>query len=457
MKSIRIGNAAGFWGDNLDAPRILCDSTPLDYLTLEYLAELTMSILAHQKSRDPQAGYATDFTGVVESLLGCLQEQRGVKIVTNAGGINPRGCAVRVSEVLAAAGLPAVKVAIVTGDDVLPDLDAHQAAGEEFRNLDSGRPLSEVRDRLASANAYLGAKGIVDALQAGARIVITGRVADASLTLGPAIHEFGWKWDDWDLLAQATVAGHIIECGAQATGGMYSDWTEAISLGDVGYPVAEISANGSVVITKPDGSGGEVSIGTVSEQLLYEIGDPAHYLTPDVDVDFTQLRLEQTGPDRVRVSGARGQAPPETHKASFAWRDGYQMAGTIVVCGHDARAKARKCADIIFERARRAGANPAHTNVECLGTGDSVPGVWPEREEPWEVVLRISARDPSRETLERFAREFAPLVTAGPPGVTGYTGGRARPTTVFAFWPTTIRRDRLTPRSECRTAEEWLR
>lgn len=456
MKTVRIGNGAGFWGDSLDAPRRLADTGRLDYLTLEYLAELTLSILAHQKFRDPQAGHVTDFPIVLESLRPALRAQPDLKIVTNAGGMNPAACARRTAEVLTQAGLGDIRVATLSGDDLLPRLDDLRNEGIPFENLDTGRPLGELRSRVASANAYLGAEGIVTALSQGARIVITGRVADASLTVGPARYEFGWPADDWLRLAQATVAGHLIECGAQATGGMFSDWAETIRLADVGYPIAELTDDGSVVITKPTGSGGAVTIETVAEQLVYEIGDPAHYLTPDVDADFSEVRLTEDGADRVRVAGARGRPAPEQYKASLAYRDGYMTSGTLVIAGRDAARKARHCGEMILERVRRAGFELERTNIEILGAGDSVSGVWPRFEHAPEVVLRVSAHSQTRDAVERLAREFAPLVTSGPPGATGYTGPRAKPYPVLAYWPTTVPRSRITPEVTVQTAKEWL-
>lgn len=458
MKTIRIGNGAGFWGDNLDAPRLLAEQAGvggLQYLTLEYLAELTMSILAHLRSRDPLAGYVTDFPAVVESLVPQLQRDPVLRIVTNAGGMNPQACAAKVSQILAANGLADTTVAAVSGDDLLPEFDGHRAAGQTFSNMETGKALESLGNKIVCANAYLGATGIVDALQQNARIVITGRVADASLTVGPAIHEFGWDWDDWNRLGSATVAGHLIECGAQATGGMYSDWTDAIKLGNVGYPIVELAEDGTSVVTKPAGTGGAVTVGTVAEQLVYEIGDPAHYLTPDVDADFAQVRLEQIDENRVRVTGAAGNPRPEEYKVSLAYADGYRTAGTLVITGRNAEEKARHCGEAILARLRAAGCEPQQTLAECLGTGDSLPGVWPRDTEPWEVVLRIAARDPSREVIERFSREFAPLVTSGPPGVTGYTGGRAKPIPVLSYWPTTISRDRVQAIVEVQTAKEW--
>ena len=453
---LRIGNGAGFWGDNLDAPRLLAESGQLDYLTLEYLAELTLSILAHLKSRNPEAGFVTDFPVVLSSLLPALQSQPQLKVVTNGGGMNPTACARAVASILQAAGMADCRIAAVSGDDILPQLGDLQAAGETLHHFDSGKPLGELRSQLASANVYLGAGGIREALGLGARIVITGRVADASLTLGPALHEFGWSDDDWPELAAASAAGHLIECGAQATGGMFSAWNTDLPLANIGYPIAEIDATGQVTITKPDGTDGAVTPDTVAEQLIYEIGDPQHYLTPDVDVDFSQVRLTQTGPDRVKVSGVSGTPAPPTYKVSMAYRDGYMATGTLVIYGPQATARARQCGEMLLQRVRRAGHVLARTNIECLGSGQVVPGVAPAADPP-EVVLRVSVHDPSKVAVERFTREFAPLVTSGLSGVTGYTGPRVKPWPVLTYWPTTIQRDRVRAVVAVKSAEEWLR
>jgi hypothetical protein len=456
MKTIRIGNGAGFWGDNLDAPRRLCEGARLDYLTLEYLAELTMSILAHQKSRNPSAGWVTDFEIVLRDLIPALRTQPGLKIVTNAGGMNPQGCAAAASRVLVEAGMPDVAIGIVTGDDLLPRLNELSHEGETFAHFETGQSFDSVRDRIVSANAYLGAAGIVEALAGGARIVITGRVADVSLTVGPAAHQFGWSFRDWERLAPTTVAGHLIECGGQCTGGMYSGWTPEIRLADIGYPIAEISDKADVTITKPEGTGGRVDVETVSEQLLYEIGDPAHYLTPDIDTDFTQVRLTEAGPDRVSVQGARGSSAPDKFKVSVAYQDGYLVSSTLTVCGPHAVETARSAGATILEKLRMAGVTPARTNVEVIGAGDTAPGLPGERVNPWDVVLRVSAADPSRAVLDRFTCEFAPLVTAGHPGVTGYVGGRAKPRPVLAYWPTTVSRGHVQAVSIVRAAREWI-
>ncbi len=376
-KSIRIGNGAGFWGDNLDAPRQLAEHGDLDYLTLEYLAELTLSILAHQRSKEPAAGFVTDVATSVAAILPALSGTKPLKVVTNGGGMNPSGCAQATSRVLVEAGLADIRVAAVAGDDLMPRLEEFVQSGELFRNFDdpAGKPLGELFDRVASANVYLGAGGIVQALEAGAQIVLTGRVADAALVVGPAVYEFGWAWDDWTRLGAATVAGHLIECGAQVTGGMYSDWTPEMDLSNVGYPIAELSADGTCIISKPPRTGGQVSVGTVSEQLVYEIGNPTRYLTPDVIANFAHVTLEQLADERVRVTGGDGIAAPATLKVSLAYYDGFTTSGTIVVSGPNAIEKARHCVKAIEARMRTAGYELAGFEYECLGAGDTLPGM----------------------------------------------------------------------------------
>jgi hypothetical protein len=444
MKRVRVGNGCGFWGDNLDAPLELAEKGRLDYLTLEYLAELTMSILALQKQRDPQAGFATDFLDVLGRLAPALKRQPGLKVVTNAGGMSPHACAARAADALAAAGLAERRVAVVAGDDLLPRLDELLAAGHPLANLDTGEPLSAVRGRVVSANAYLGSAPLVEALRRGAGVVVSGRVADAALTVAPAAYELGWAPDDWDRLAAGTVAGHLIECGAQATGGLWCNWQELDDLAGVGYPLVEVEADGNFTITKPPGTGGAVNRETVAEQLLYEVGDPAAYLTPDVTADFTSVSLTEVGRDEVRVTGARGWPATDSYKVSIAYRDGYTSSGTLVVAGPGAAAKARRCGEIVLERLHRAGAAPQQANVECLGAGDSVPRALPAVDAP-EVVLRVTVRDARKAVVERFTKELAPLVTSGPPGVTGYTGGRPPVREVFAYWPALLAKSAVTP------------
>jgi hypothetical protein len=441
---LRIGNGCGFWGDNVDAPILLAEQGELDYLTLEYLAELTMSILALQRQRDSAAGFAGDFLDVLERLVPALQRQPSLRIITNAGGMNPVGCAMKAKEILARKGLATLPIATVTGDDLMPRLDVLLGEGHALYNLDNGSSLAGIRSRIVSANAYLGAPPIVEALRLGARIVITGRVADASLTVAPAVHRHGWQWNDWRRLSAATVAGHLIECGAQATGGLWCHWQEASDLANAGYPIAEIEANGDFILTKPAGSGGAVNVETVSEQLLYEVGDPSAYLTPDVVADFTSVRLSETGKDRVQVSEFHGKPATESFKVSIAYRDGFTASGTLVVAGPNARQKARLSGEMLLERLRRIGHSPENSYIECLGSGDSLPGVLPKTDSP-EVVLRVAVRDSRRYVVERFAKEFAPLVTSGPPGITGYTTGRPAIREVFAYWPALLTKQAVQP------------
>lgn len=441
--TIRIGNGAGFWGDNLDAPFLLARDGRLDVLTLEYLAELTMSILAHQRSKDPRGGYVGDFPDLLARLGPILADQPGLRIVTNAGGLNPAACAARCAEVLKQAGNAEAPIGVVSGDDVLSRIPGWMADGMNLDHLETGAPISTVADRLVSANVYLGARPIADALDQGARIVVTGRVADASLTLGPAAHAFGWAWDDWDRLAGASVAGHLIECGAQATGGLWHRWEEIDDLAGVGYPIAEIDENAGVVITKAEASGGMVKVANVAEQLVYEIDDPACYRTPDVDVDLASVELAQTGPDRVSATGCRGRAPSDRLKVSAVYRDGWTASGMVAVIGRDAARKARDAGRIVLERVRLAGYDPADSLVECLGAGDVAPGVIVPAQPPREVVLRVTVRDPRRDAVERFCRELAPLVTSGPPGIAGYASGRPSPRPAFGYWPTLAPRDTI--------------
>ena len=445
MKRVRIGNGCGFWGDSLDAPIRLADAGRLDYLTLEYLAELTMSILAVQKQKDASAGYASDFLEVLERLSPILKSQPKLRIVTNAGGMNPHGCAVKAKAIA-----PDRRIGVVSGDDLMPRLDELLHSGYELNHLDSGESLASIRDKVVSANAYLGAKPIVDALTLGADIVITGRVADASLTVGPAAFEFGWGFDSshLDKIAAATVAGHLIECGAQATGGLWMNADDSTRLADVGYPIAEMCDDGTFTISKPPGTGGVVNVETIAEQLLYEVADPASYFTPDVVADFTTVQLREIERDVVAVSGGTSRGVTDTYKVSIAYRDGFMSAGTLVIPGPNAAEKARRSGAIILEKLRQAGFTYEASNIEALGAGDCVPGVVKSTNDLPEVVLRVAVRDPRRAAVERFTKEFSPLVTSGFPGTTGYTTGRPPVREVFAYWPALIAKSAVQARVE---------
>jgi hypothetical protein len=440
MKRIRIGNGCGFWGDNLDAPVRLAETGMLEYLTLEYLAELTMSILALMKQKNPAAGYAHDFLEVVTRLVPGLKRQPTLKILTNAGGMNPQSCADEVRKILTANGLGSWKVGVVSGDDLLPRLDELIASGHTFDHLDTGESLAKVRERVVSANAYLGAAPIAEALGQGANVVITGRVADASLTLGPCLHEFGWKMDDWHALSSGSVAGHLIECGAQATGGLWMHADESTNLAEVGYPIAEIATDGNFTISKPAYTGGAVNLETIGEQLLYEVADPARYYTPDVVADFTSPQFRQVALNVVECTGSKGLPATDTYKVSISYRDGYTAAGTLTIFGPNAIAKARQSGVILLAKLKQAGFDFAHSLVEVLGAGDCVPGVLKPASDPPEVVLRVAVRDPNKAAVERFTKEFAPLVTAGFAGTAGYTTGRASVREVFAYWPALVKK-----------------
>ena len=453
-RRIRVGNAAGFLGDQISAPRNLVKSASLDYLTLEYLAELTLSILAQQRRRNADLGYARDFIDVVGELAKMLSEDSW-RIVTNAGGVNPTSCVHEVSRVCVCAGLTEERIAAVTGDDLLPQLRTLRDAGCDLRHLETGEPLAKSDEEIVCANAYLGARPIVDALDGQARIVVTGRVADASLTVGPCVHEFGWEWSDLTQLAGASVAGHLIECGSQVTGGYSTSW-QGNHLADVGYPIAEIGTDGHCTIAKPNGSGGCIDRQTVAEQLVYEIGDPAAYLTPDVAVDFTQVELNETASNRVDVSGAVGVAPPDSYKVSLAFVDGYTASAQLLVYGDDCQRKAQACAEMIAARLARAGATPEQFHVELLGAGAGVPGVGTPTDYLPEVVLRLSVRDPQRSTVERFTKEIAPLITSGPAGLAGYAASRSRVRPAFAFWPTSVPKSLLKPQVAVKSALEWI-
>jgi acyclic terpene utilization AtuA family protein len=465
MPPLRIANGAGFLGDLIDAPRRLVERAQVDYLTIEHLAELTMSILARQHEKDPNSGYAEDFLDILRSLLPALKQQPQLKIIANSGGVNPKACTRAAAKFLADGGFGNMPIACVTGDELLTHLDDLIAAGCAFTNLDTGEPLaalleSKIQDpksKICSANAYLGARPIADALAAAARIVITGRVADASLTVGPAMHHFGWAWDDWNKLAAASVAGHLIECGAQVTGGYSVNWQKYDQI-DIGYPIAELSDDGSTVITKPAASGGAVNRQTVVEQLVYEIGNPQHYLTPDVDCDFATVHVAEIAPDRVQVTNASGRVATDTYKVSLAYRDGWMASGQLLVYGSDCRKKAESCGRIVLERCKLAGYELARTNVELLGFGGGVPGAWFWRkyQTPGELMLRVTAHDPRREAIEYFTKQFAPLITSGPAGLAGYTAGRPQVRPLFAYWPTLVPKALVQPQVEVRPAKEWI-
>ncbi|HEX4573568.1 MAG TPA: acyclic terpene utilization AtuA family protein [Gemmatimonadales bacterium] len=447
--TVRVAAGQGFWGDWLEAPYRQVTLGPVDYLMMDYLAEVTMSILQKQKARDPALGYATDFILQLERLLPIVVERR-IKVTANAGGVNPRACAAAVADTARRLGLAGkLRLGVVSGDDLLGRLDGLLARGHKLANLDTGRPLRDVRDRVVSANAYLGAWPVVEALNQGADVVITGRVTDTGLTLGPLIHAFGWRRDAWDVLAAGTVAGHTIECGAQASGGnCLVGWDRIPDLANVGYPIVDAHPDGTFEITKHPGTGGRVSVAGVSEQLVYEMGDPTRYITPDCVADFTTIRLAPAGRDRVRVSGVRGRPAPDQLKVSIAYFYGYKAVGTLLYAWPDAYRKAQAADAVVRRRLDDLGLKFEAVLTEFVGVdaahGPLARGRVALDDLP-EVQLRIGVRATDRAPVERFTREIAPLILNGPPSVTGFAGGRPKPEEIVAYWPALIDRNLVEP------------
>lgn len=437
---VRIAAGQGFWGDLPDAPVRQVQGGPIDYLMLDYLAEVTMSIMQKQKARDLHAGYARDFVPLMKEILPTCVE-RDIKVVANAGGVNVPGCAAAVREVAVELGLgDKVRIGMVTGDDILDRIDELLARGIELRNLDTGEPLAVVRNRIQSANAYLGAAPIVEALSQGASVVITGRATDTGLTLGPLIHEFGWAADDWDRLAAGTIAGHIIECGAQCSGGNCQyDWENIPDLANIGFPIAEASPDGTFIITKHEGTGGRVNVPSVKEQLLYEMGDPREYITPDCVADFTTIRLADDGTDRVRVFGIEGRPATDSLKVSISYSSGFKAVGTLVYAWPDAYKKAQAADRVLRARLDRLGLKFVQVLTEFVGASAAhgpLAGE-PSPDLP-EVQLRVGVRGNDRAAVERFTKEIAPLILTGPPAVTGFAGGRPKVEEIVAYWPALI-------------------
>jgi hypothetical protein len=449
-QKIRIAAGQGFWGDLPDAPVRQVEGGPIDYLMLDYLAEVTMSIMQKQKARDPNAGYARDFVPLMKQILPACVE-RGVKVTANAGGVNVAACAAAVREVARELDLAGkVKIGIVVGDDIMDSIDELLSRGIELRNMDTGEPLSTVRDRIQSANAYLGAAPMVEALDRGAQIVITGRATDTGLTLAPMMHEFGWAADDWNRLAAGTIAGHIIECGAQCSGGNCQyEWRSIPNLANVGFPIVEAASDGSFVVTKHERTGGWIIIPGIKEQLVYEMGDPYSYITPDCVADFTTVRLEYEGRDRVRVFGIEGRPATDTFKVSISYSAGYKAVGTLVYSWPEAYDKASAADRILRGRLDRLGLKFDQILTEFVGANATHgPLAGPPSPDLPEVQLRVGVRSEDRAAVERFTKEIAPLVLTGPPGVTGFAGGRPKVEEIVAYWPALIPKNEITARVE---------
>ena len=462
-EKVRVAGGQGFWGDLLTAPIDQVRGGPTDYLMLDYLAEVTMSIMQKQRARDPHAGYAKDFVSLMREILpDCVEKD--IKVLSNAGGVNVAGCAEAIRDTAREIGLGGkVKIGVVTGDDILGRLDDFAAQGVEITNMETGEPLAAIRDKVQAANVYLGAAGLVEALGHGAQIIVGGRLTDTGLTLAPLMHEFGWKFDDWDRISAGTIAGHIIECGAQASGGNCQyEWQSIPDMANIGFPIVEASPNGEFVVTKHDGTGGRVNVQSVKEQLLYEMGDPKAYITPDVVADFSSINVSPDGDDRVKVFGITGNPSTEFYKVSIAYSAGWKAVGTLVYAWPDAYEKAKAADGILRARLERlglkfdviltefVGVNATHGHLAEAGfvrTGNgsdrdsansSLITHHSSLSDIPECQLRIGVRGQNKADVERFTKEIAPLILTGPPAVTGFAGGRPKVEEIMAYFPALI-------------------
>lgn len=445
---IRIASGQGFWGDLPNAPVNQAKKGPIDYLVMDYLAEVTMSIMQKQRMRNPDWGYARDFVSVVEQVLPEIKND-GIKVISNAGGVNPMACKDEILKIAKEKGYTDLKVAVVDGDDILDQIDELIKEGHTLNNMDNGKSIAEVKDELLSANVYFGCWPIVEALRTDADVIITGRVTDTGLTLAPMIHEFGWEADDFDKMAVGTIAGHIIECGAQVSGGNFTDWEKVDDFTEIGFPIIEAYPNGDFYVTKHENTGGLISEMTVKEQLLYEIGDPSEYITPDVIADFTSIQVEETDTNRVKITGIKGHPDTPTYKVSASYNDGYKLSATLVYCWPDALKKAVKGAEILKSRAELLDLEFDAFHSEYIGyNGNSeIPVTDEALEKDYdEIQLRVSLSGKSKRDLNRFGMEIAPLILTGPSGVTGFAGGRPKASDVVAYWPALLDKKAVKPR-----------
>ncbi len=438
-KAIRIGNAGGYWGDDPGALERQVLGGRLDYISMDFLAEITMSILQKQRQSDSEMGYAKDFLGMLKAVLPKLMAD-GTTVITNAGGVNPQSCARAIAKLAAELGL-SPRIAIVYGDDILPNIGELESKGCRFENMESGESFADVRSRIQAANIYFGAAPVVEALKWKPNIIVTGRVTDTGITIAPMIHEFGWKLNDWHKLASGIVAGHIIECGSQSTGGNFTDWEKVPSFDNIGYPIVEVNEDGTFIVTKHQGSGGLVAVDTVREQLFYEMGHPEAYITPDVVADFSSIQLAQDGPDRVRVFGVKGFEPTPLYKVSMAYEDGFKSIGSIMISGPNARRKAEAFAKIFWKRCpgpfvetltEYVGFNACHRSLIHQDEGN-------------EILLRLGARAHDEKDLRLFGKMIPSLILSGPPGV-AVIGGVPKPAKVMSYWPALMPKDAVHPR-----------
>ncbi len=448
---IRIASGQGFWGDRVDAPVDQIRKGPIDYLVMDYLAEVTMSIMQKKKMRDPRQGYARDIIPLMKEIIPDIVE-KDVRVITNAGGVNPFACRDAIFEVAKKLDIKGLKIAVVYGDDIIGKVDEFVAGGIELKNMESGESITTVRDRLYSANVYFGARPVVEALAGGAQIIITGRVTDTGLTLAPMIHEFGWDFGEYDKLAAGIIAGHIIECGAQVSGGNFlAGWKEVPDMAEIGFPIIEAYPDGEFVVTKHENSGGLVSVRSVKEQLLYELGDPTDYITPDVVADFTSIHLAADGKNRVRVKDVKGRPETEFYKVSISYSDGWTCVGELTYAWPEAVEKAEKADEIIRRRIELLGLEFDEIHTDLLGLNACHGPLSHPVADPNEVVLRIGVRGGNYSHLERFSREMIPLVLNGPPTVTGFADGRPHPKEVVAFWPALIPKTSVSPRVDIKS------
>ncbi|MBI2602810.1 MAG: DUF1446 domain-containing protein [Deltaproteobacteria bacterium] len=440
---LKIGNAGGYWGDDPTALKRQVSKGKLDYITIDFLAEITMSIMQKQFQRDPTQGYAYDFLGMIKDVLPQLLANK-TRLITNAGGINPQACAKAILDLAKTMGL-SPRIAVVYGDNILGNIDDLERQGANFRNMETGENFSHIRKNLEAANVYFGATPVVEALRRWQPdIIITGRVTDTGITLAPMIYEFGWELNDWDKLASGIIAGHTLECGAQATGGNFSDWELVENFNEIGFPIAEVNPDGSFVLTKHEETGGLVSVNTVREQVFYEMGDPKSYITPDVVADFSTIRLHQEEKNRVLVSGIRGYEPTPLYKISMAYQEGFRCSGTILISGPFARKKAERFASIFW---KRWGDNPPFDEVSTEYVGwNSCHRSLGHAEEGAEILLRLGVRSKKESLVKAFRRMIAPLVLSGPPGVSVLAEGLGKVQSVIGYWPALISKELVTPK-----------
>ena len=448
---IRIASGQGFWGDLLEAPYQQVTKGDIDYLVMDYLAEVTMSILQKQKNRNPNLGYARDLPDLMKRILP-ICKKKNIKVITNGGGVNPVACADAILEHAVKLGIDNLQIAVVLGDDIKDRMDEIISSGAELNNMETGESITVIKDKILSANVYFGAMPIVEALENGADIVITGRTTDTGLTLAPMIYEFKWDRNNYDLMSAGTVAGHILECGAQSTGGNFlGDWQSIENMAEIGFPIAEAYPNGDVIITKHKHTGGKVTFDTVAEQLVYEIGDPKEYITPDCVADFSSIKLEDLGNDRVKVYGVKGKPETEFYKVSCSYGDGYAAVGTLTYSWPQALSKAKAADNILRKRLDNLGLQFDEIRSEFIGYNGTHESLAKELDEDLinEIVLRVAVRSHDRQAVKRFGQEIAPLILTGPPSVTGFAGGRPKPSDVVAYWPALIPKNLVKPKVKC--------